>query len=417
MENKKPHVLMFAPLCYPPAGSEAIVTSKLVLGMLEAGWQVKVISQADFGHFYPASDNEQWEPLLSVVENVSGINDKSFMAQLLGEKLTRKIKTLFWVIKAVGAGFIALKKDKYDFLLSRVAPQYGHLPALIVSRLTRIPWIAHWSDPLPVKKAPPPYGKGINAQVSLFLNMYSQAVFCHADWHTFPCERLMKYYWLMAPELKKKSSVIPHIALKKFCIANDEDKDIFTLCHTGSIAHRDLAVFFEGLKRFIKETKPAKKIEGIFIGDPVNEIRLRVQAAGVSDIVLVEAPKTYEETQSRAASSSVLLVIEATCEEGIFFPSKFVDFIQTGRPILALSPKTGTLSDILNKNDGGIAVDNRSVDEVLFALNKFYRAWEKKTLTTTYGSKKLFTHFCEEVVIAKYSELFLKLDKNGKDNL
>ena len=44
-----PRVLIFAPYCYPPTGAEAIVTSKLVLAMLEAGWKVKVISQADTG--------------------------------------------------------------------------------------------------------------------------------------------------------------------------------------------------------------------------------------------------------------------------------------------------------------------------------------------------------------------------------
>ena len=112
MDDKHPRILMFAPLCYPPAGSEAIVTSKLVLAMIDAGWKVKVISQSDFGHFYPTTDNDNWKPLLSVVDNISGMSDKGFMAHILGPALTNKLRTLLWVIKAIFTGLVALRKGK-----------------------------------------------------------------------------------------------------------------------------------------------------------------------------------------------------------------------------------------------------------------------------------------------------------------
>src|SRR5574340_349273 len=111
MNTKHPRILMFAPLCYPPAGSEAIVTSKLVLAMIEAGWKITVISQADFGHYYPTSENDHWEPLLPVINNISGINEKGIIARLLGIGLTNKIKKISWVVKAVWAGLTASKRE------------------------------------------------------------------------------------------------------------------------------------------------------------------------------------------------------------------------------------------------------------------------------------------------------------------
>jgi len=410
-----PKVLIFAPLCYPPAGAEAIVTSKLVLAMIEAGWQVKVISQADFGQFYPVDDNENWRPLLSVVENIEGIDEKSIIRRLVGVKLTNKLRTLFWVIKAVRSGFVALRKAKYDFILSRAAPQYGHFPALILKGFAKIPWISNWSDPFPPQKAPPPYGKGINARISIFIHLYNYMVSRFADWHIYPSERLMKYYWKMAPEVKEKSSVIPHIALRNFCIKETSAENAFTVCHTGSVGNRDLSVFFDGLKRFINEAKPSHKFRVIFIGDPIDEIQCKVAHAGITDLVRVDAPRSYEETQTIAASSSVLLVIEAHCEEGIFFPSKFIDFVQTGKPILAVSPIPGTLHDILSNYGGGIAVDNRSSDKVFSALKELYSAWEKGTLLKRYGSAKLFDHFSAEYVLPEYSHIFDKLHKKGKN--
>jgi hypothetical protein len=408
MKNK-PRVLMFAPFCYPPAGSEAIVTSKLVLAMIEAGWKIKVISQADFGHYYPTSDNDHWKPLLSVIKNISGINERVIIARLLGPALTNKVRTLSWVVKAVFAGLIASKREKYDFILSRAAPQYGHLPALIVSKIKGIPWVANWSDPMPPQKAPPPYGGGLHTNVSLLSDIYCRTIFRTADWHTFPCERLMRYYWQISPDLETKSSVIPHIALNRFCMTQRGAKNVFSIYHTGSITLRDPSVFFEGLKRFLVESKPTEAVQVIFIGAHENEIRAKAQEAEVGDIVSVELPKTYEETQFLAASSSVVVVIEAPCEEGIFSPSKFVDFVQTGRPILAVSPKVGTLCDILSVHGGGIAVDCRSPEAVAGALTTLYREWRDGNIDDKYGSERLLSLFSEHQVLALFSSLLDRL--------
>lgn len=402
---------MFAPLCYPPAGSEAIVTSKLVLAMIEAGWKVTVISQSDFGHYYPASENDKWKPLLSVVKNIAGINGKGITARLMGTALTDRIRSMSWVSKAVIAGLVVSRKEKYDFVLSRVAPQYGHLPALIVSKTMRIPWIASWSDPMPPQKAPPPYGGGLSAKISLFADLYCKTIVSIADWHIFPCERLMRYYWKMYPALEKKSSGIPHIALKSFIIPQTETEDVFSLCHTGSIVFRNPSVFLEGLKRFIAESMPTETVKVIFIGNSKKEVLAKVRESGVSEIVWAESPKTYEETQLNAAAACVLVVIEAPCEEGIFSPSKFVDFVQTGRPILAVSPVNGTLHDVLSSKGGGIAADCRSVESVKDAITNLYVEWRHGTLDYNFSSDSLFALFSEQYVLGKYSELFRILGK------
>lgn len=406
---------MFAPSCYPPSGAEAIVTAKLVLAMIGAGWQVKVIAQADFSQFYPFSNNDIWKLLLPVIENIEGINAKSFTARYLPERIISRLRSLLWVFKAFRAGYAAFKKNQCDFILSRATPQYGHLPALILNRITKTPWIANWSDPLPPKKAPPPYGEGHNASISIFSQQYYRAVFKYADWHTFPCERLMNYYWLMAPGIKLKSSVIPHITLQNITDEIREDKSLFTICHTGGLALRNPFAFLEGLNSFIKENNLSEKVRMIFVGDDSQKLVTKVKEMGLDNVVDIVGAKTYEETLSIAASSSVLVVIEAKSEEGIFFPSKFVDFVQTGRPILAVSPIPGTLHDILTCYGGGLAVDNCSTAAVFYALNTLYDAWQKDKLTAIYGSGKLLNRFSADYVISEYSRIFDELGKRGKN--
>jgi hypothetical protein len=46
--------------------------------------------------------------------------------------------------------------------------------------------------------------------------------------------------------------------------------------------------------------------------------------------------------------ADVLLLIEnAEDREGVYLPSKFVDYLWAGRPVIALTPRNGTISDYL----------------------------------------------------------------------
>jgi hypothetical protein len=45
----------------------------------------------------------------------------------------------------------------------------------------------------------------------------------------------------------------------------------------------------------------------------------------------------------RLEEADALLLIEAPCENVMFFPSKIVDYFEVGRPVLALSRKGGVV--------------------------------------------------------------------------
>lgn len=414
MPVDRPRILMFAPLCYPPAGSEAIATAKLLLAMLDAGWELDVISQADFGQYYPTKANGVWEALTRIVHNIEGIKKGSILRSLShssGAKSLNSLQSISWARKALFTGLGLLFRGKYDLILSRATPQYGHLPALILSRLSGIPWIANWSDPIPPQKAPPPYGQGPDASIPLYLRNYCSAVARNAAWHTFPCERLRKHFCSYLPELNIKSSVIPHIALSRFRAQMERKSNGFSLCHTGSLTLRDPSVFLEGMRKLLKETKIGDQFHIKFIGHPVEYVREVSSKLGLSEVISIEGVKTYEDTQEIISSSSVSVVIESPCEEGIFFPSKFVDFVQTGRPILAISPTNGTLADILSIYGGGIAVDCRSPDAVKKAIEKLYSAWKEGKLESEYASSRLFELFNENHVLGQYLEIFDRIRK------
>jgi glycosyltransferase involved in cell wall biosynthesis len=409
MQTDKPRVLMFAPFCYPPAGAEAIVTAKLLLAFLDAGWDIDVISQKNAGQFYPYSVGGVWEPLSRIVKNINGSKGLNAVKRLPYSPLTRavnKIQSLIWIVKAVFVARRLFLKKKYDFVLSRVAPQYGHLPALIISQWLKVPWIANWSDPMPPRKSPYPYGHGPSSQIPLFLRKYYKTVARKAAWHTFPSEQLRNYICSYLSDCREKSSVIPHIALERLSSRSPQRQMEFTLCHIGGLGLRKPDVFLEGVRRFLHVTKPDIPFFVKFVSLGFDNVKKISKKLGIEDIIILEKAKTYEETQKIAENSTILVIIEAACEEGIFFPSKFVDFVQTGRPILAVSPAVGTLKDIISTYGGGIAVDGNSPDAVAKAIQIFYNEWKEEKLDEKYGSARLFNLFSEKQVIKQYLEIF-----------
>jgi hypothetical protein len=369
------------------------------MAMKNQGWHVDVITQADFGRYYPFDSDDTWASVRESIINIYGVRDRGILSKLCFIDADR-LRPLVWSVKAAVKGIRLARSRKYDYIFSRVAPLYGHLPALLVSFFIKLPWIANWSDPMPSIKAPAPYGNGPGAKISFLMDKYCNTVIKRASWHTFPCKRLREYFRLCFDGFEMKSSVVPHVALRKFSSTVVPMADSFTLFHMGHMTGRDPGVFLGGIRRFLDRRK-AVGMRISFLGEPSENVRRCAEALNLTEFISYTDFLTYTEAQTMAARAAILVVIEASCEEGIFLPSKFIDFVQTGRPILAVSPREGTLNDILSLG-GGIVADALSVQSVADAVDKFYAAWEAGELETKLGSWRLYDMFDEEKVIAAF---------------
>jgi hypothetical protein len=55
---------------------------------------------------------------------------------------------------------------------------------------------------------------------------------------------------------------------------------------------------------------------------------------------------SYERSVEWICAASVCVLIEGAMEEGVYLPSKAADYLACRRPVLALSPRVGTLADL-----------------------------------------------------------------------
>lgn len=419
-----PRILFIAPFIRPAGGtSESTVNAKLVTAGRNAGWDIDVVAEdRQEPSWYPESD--LFDGALSDIVTLLQAPERSSLKHLLlrmeSQLMLRGIYSLYgnaWVAMAIHKGEEILRTKKFDLIMSRALPDYAHLPALALARKSKLPWIANWNDPVPMRLAPPPYGRGslgrppggwLMSRIRHYsLERFFSAMAKEATRHTFPCERLRDYMGnIIGNPIIAKSCIIPHIAIEGNNVQYSQSRNVFSMCHAGTMIFRDKGIFLEGVRLFLDTVKPTEPIIMTFLSEHSDTLRKAVQSLGLEEIVRIEEAVPYQIAVERIAMASVALIIEAQMREGVFFPSKLVDCIQTGRPIMAVSPLQGTISDLIGRYGGGLVADCNSAESVAKVIGSLYSSWKRGTLDDEYGSSRLLPQFSAKRVIGAYEQLF-----------
>jgi hypothetical protein len=139
------------------------------------------------------------------------------------------------------------------------------------------------------------------------------------------------------------------------------------------------------------------------VGDERGVAQRTAAEIGARRTIIEAHPRLpYEQSLDLTRQSHVLVVLEASLDEGIFLPSKFVDYVQVGRPVLAVSPKQGVLADLLCQHGGGLAVDCTDAASIRTGILTLYEAWKNGILDARFNSRGLRHLFSESTVVAEY---------------
>jgi hypothetical protein len=122
-------------------------------------------------------------------------------------------------------------------------------------------------------------------------------------------------------------------------------------------------------------------------------------------LITVHKSVPYQESLDLMSSADGLLVIDAPSDLSVFLPSKLIDYIGSGRPILGITP-AGTASNLICEMGGQVA-DPRAVDQVSNQLVKFIqllrdrrqeitpRVWGNPDVRRTYEVGRVASEFME----------------------
>lgn len=379
----KKRILFIAPSLYPVNGPESMVNAKHVRLLIEAGCDVDVVTRGVRKGFvcYPSADDKRlFEGVgeMSIISVDTKWNLRTFIRHIITFLYTSYIyKGADWSINAILECKKLMKRKKYDYVFTKDYP--SEIVGLYFAK-RGFKWIGGWNDPYMWVKYPAPYGKGYDCKISWNRKKIIADIGKYCYKNVFPSRRLADYMLKYMTNMSEESCVVmPHILLGNKITYNNCDKiesDILRIIHTGSVGkERNPYKFLSALNRFVT-TFPDAKVQVTFLGivDRAKDSFLlkQIDKLGLSSIVEMHPPISKDKVSAMVNKYNVCMLIEAPVAEGIFLPSKIIDYIEQNKVIFAVSPKIGTIRDMYEKRLVDYIADVEDEDDIYAVLIQMY---------------------------------------------
>ena len=394
----------FAPYLF----SENIVNSKLVTIFLNKGLDVRVISKKDEGPIY-GSDWSEWKSLKNITYEITYINNKyiDYIRSFL--KFKYFIPGLRWNLYVVKLIEKLQEKYKFDLIISRSPDDSSHLAALYISKKYNIPWIANFNDPM-INIWPAPYTKKINFIENIFYNHYFNKIFQNANYLTFPSKELANYIKRYYHLDEQKIHIIPHIGLENNVLPQNNiiKNNTIKMCHSGNLSkERNPELIIKAFSKLIKKYK-SYKLYLDFIGNSDKSFKNLVKKYKLNDNIRFIGPFKYKESLKIMKNYNVLLLVEAILKEGIFLPSKFIDYAMLNVPICAITPKNSVVMNYINTYGGGEVADSSKEQDIYYKMDIMINNVINNNIEN-YNTKILYENFKPSNIIFHYEKIFKEL--------
>ena len=276
-----------------------------------------------------------------------------------------------WRADAEAEALDLIKRHPPDALVTFAQPWVDHLVGLRVkARYPALPWVAHFSDPWVDSL----YNQDESSRLLRMWRRQERAIIRAADAVVFVTERTADLVMAKYPaEWRKKVHIVPHgydldlrHDLSNVQSTNREDRLRFV--YTGNLyGKRHPLPLLSGLSQ-IRRDRPQFVLPNVkFVGHSASEYVVRAHELGLDEFVEFSPSVKYLDALNAAAGADVLVSLDADTTDSVFFPSKLVDYLMFGKPILAVTPPNSATADILRPL-GHVCVAPGDVDAVATAI-------------------------------------------------
>jgi glycosyltransferase involved in cell wall biosynthesis len=273
-----------------------------------------------------------------------------------------------WILSAVPVGIALIKKYKPRYIWSTYPVTTAHVIALLLHRITKVPFIADFRDPMLYENWPvKPMLRSIHAKVERkVVHACKKAIV------TTPSTRDL--YTQRYPDL-------PDDRWKVLSNGYDEENFVgvtgyspliknhhkLLLVHSGLMEpeDRDPSTFFQVLSA-LKKTGQISEDNLVVIlratgSDAVYEKQL--EQLSIKDIVKLEGHVSYSEAlQEMQAADGLLLFQGSTCNRQI--PAKAYEYLRAYKPIFAMVDHQGDTAKLLRDNEINTVAAIDSFEEI-----------------------------------------------------
>ncbi|MYB55820.1 MAG: glycosyltransferase family 4 protein [Gemmatimonadetes bacterium] len=324
-----------------------------------------------------------------------------------------------WAHQAESVALDLAKQIQFDLLLTFASPMSDHLTGLGIKKHLRCPWVAHFSDPW----VDNPYNAYMNTILSRYVSARQErSVIAQADSVVFVSSETQDLVMRKYPSTwRAKTWVIPHYfdpaIYPKVDPLDVHPKMIFR--HIGRFyQHRTPEPLFQALYQ-LKSEKPVV-LEGVvfeMIGPSPPYLLHRLRAKyDLQDCVTIRSSVPYLESLKLMAESDVLMVMDApVTDPNVFLPSKLVDYLGTGRPLMGITPLRGPSADLIRESKGLVA-DPRNLSGIVDVIAAYIGEYRMDGLVRRKPGKAIMQAYKVDTVSEHFQELFLQLVEEDDRN-
>ncbi|MBN1378930.1 MAG: glycosyltransferase [Gammaproteobacteria bacterium] len=375
----KQRLLMIA-FHYPPLkGSSGIQrTLKFSQYLSEMGWDISVVSAHP--RAYPQISDEQMNEIPGDIKvcrafALDTARHLSVRGRYLG-LLALPDRWVSWCVGIVYRGLLEIKRCRPNVLWSTYPLASATLGALLLQKLTGIPWVLDLRDSM-----------------------------VDEDYPHDPMQRRI-FKWLEARAVKRATRVVlttpsaarmyaeryPRLPVDKWkVIRNGYDEDNFSavsaaapihssesqpivMVHSGLLypSERNPIPFFDALSELKKENHiDANRLRIILRASGHDDyFRPLIEQRGIAEIVKLESSIPYQAALSEMLQADALLLLQAkNCNHLI--PAKLYEYLRARRPIFALTDHAGDTASTMREVGVNTIASLDNKEEIKTALCQF----------------------------------------------
>jgi len=243
-----------------------------------------------------------------------------------------------WSRRARAAAAARAGRGDVHAILSSSPPDSAHLAAREVARARRLPWVADFRDPwvgLRFREPPSAWHRARHAALEAGVLGGADLVVAASRTH--------------ARELAARAAGRPRRLLElpngfepAPASAPELDAAHFTLAFTGTLSlMEDTGTLLEAVERVVRADPAAARDLRVELAGPFDrDWEARARARGLDGIVRFAGARPHEESRAlQRAADALLLWKPRGAGYGTMVPGKLYEYLDSGRPILALLPQ------------------------------------------------------------------------------
>jgi glycosyltransferase involved in cell wall biosynthesis len=318
------------------------------------GWEPMVLSAHPRAYAQQNPSQLASVPASLVVRRVFALDAKRHMGVLgrYPELAALPDRWITWWLGAIPAGLSLIRKHKPQVIWSTFPIATSHLIGLTLHRLTGLPWVADFRDPM--------------LQPSYPSSKWQRRIYGWIERQTI--ERCKMAVFTTHSAMNSCLERFPHIPASRFTvIENGYDEDGFdmqaiaqpapaagdrriTLVHSGVLYQtgRDPSAFLDAIATLKKNGVADASRVRVVLRAPgeVDAVAALVRQRGVEDVVEVLPPVPYREALKEMLAADGLLVFQGT-PFNTQIPAKIYEYFRARKPIFGLVDPAGETARVL----------------------------------------------------------------------